>query len=227
MELSFTLALVMGLFSTIHCLGMCGSISSALSVSLARDIKSSPPRLAGYLSFYNLGRVGSYTLAGGLVGYVGAGITDAEIFSIGRDVARILSSVIIIVVGLYITKWIPLLRQMDRLGAPVWRLLEPRTRRLLPANNPASAFVYGCIWGWLPCGLVYYVLLLSASSGGVLEGALCMLGFGLGTLPSMIGMGYFMGRIAHIARHQGLRIITGLCFVALGIFTLIGNAVSI
>ncbi len=227
MEFSFTFALVMGLFSSIHCIGMCGSIGSALSVSLAREIKSSPPHLAAYLSLYNLGRIGSYTLAGGLVGYVGAGITDAEFFSYGRDVARILSSVIIIFVGLYITKWIPVLRQMDRLGAPVWHLLEPYTRRLLPANNPSSAFVYGCIWGWLPCGLVYYVLLLAASTGGMFEGALCMLGFGLGTLPSMIGMGYFMGRIAHISRHPGLSVMTGLCFVALGIFTLFGNEVTI
>ena len=217
----------MGLFSAIHCIGMCGSISSALSVGLPQNIRSSPSNLAGYLSLYNLGRIGSYTLAGGVVGFLGAGINNTQLYAAGHDAVRILSSVIIIIVGLYITKWVPLVRQLDHLGTPIWRILEPYSRKILPVDHPAKAFLFGFIWGWLPCGLVYYVLLLSVSAGGALEGALCMLGFGIGTLPSVIGTGYFMGRISHITRHQGLRTAAGLFFVLLGLYTLVFNSASI
>ena len=119
------------------------------------------------------------------------------------------------------------MRQLDNLGTPVWRVLEPYSRKILPVDHPIKALLFGVIWGWLPCGLVYYVLLLSVSAGGAFEGALCMFGFGIGTLPSLIGTGYFMGRISHISRHQGLRIAAGLFFVLLGLYTLLFNSASI
>jgi sulfite exporter TauE/SafE len=224
LELSFPVAFVIGLFSAAHCLGMCGSIAGALALSLPSEIRGDPKRLGAYVVVYNLGRVASYTSAGALVGLVGSQITNLEFLQGGHEIARVATALVVIVVGLYLTGWVPQLRQMDRLGDPVWRRLQPLSRRLLPVRSLSRAALFGLIWGWLPCGLVYYVLLLTVSADGALEGALLMLSFGLGTLPGVIGVGLVTGWFTRLARNAILRQVVGLSLVALGIFALVQGA---
>ena len=77
--------------------------------------------------------------------------------------------------------------------------------------------LFGLIWGWLPCGLVYYVLILTVSTGSAQNGALCMLSFGIGTLPAVVGVGIVTGWFIRLARNQTLRQAVGLTLVAGGI----------
>ena len=70
MEISFISAFFVGLFSTVHCLGMCGGIIGALTFSLPEHIRSNRWRLIPYVSAYNIGRITSYSLAGALAGGV-------------------------------------------------------------------------------------------------------------------------------------------------------------
>ncbi len=217
MEITIPLAFVIGLFSAVHCLGMCGSIAGALSLSLPVQVREQPLRLLVFLAAYNLGRLGSYTLAGGLAGFIGAEIASLQVLQNGHQIASIMASLVLIAVGLYLTGWVPQLRLMDRLGNPIWHRLEPLGRRLLPVDNPPRALLFGVIWGWLPCGLVYYVLILTVSTGSALSGALCMLSFGIGTLPAVLGVGFVAGWFTRLARNALLRQIVGLLLVAAGL----------
>ncbi len=216
MEISIPVAFVIGLFSAGHCLGMCGSISSALSLSLPTAVKENPGRLAGFVLAYNAGRLFSYALAGTLAGMIGGELIGFHYLREGRLVAQILASVVVIAVGLYLTGWFPQLRSMDRLGNPIWRRLEPLGRRLLPVSSLPQAMLFGLIWGWLPCGLVYYMLLLTLSTGSALSGALCMLSFGIGTLPAVIGVGLVAGWFTRLAGNPVLRQVVGMALIISG-----------
>ena len=208
---------MIGLFSAVHCLGMCGSIAGALSLSLPGEVRNNATRLTAFVVAYNLGRLISYTGAGALVGLFGEKMADVQILQEGHGAARLLAALVLIAVGLYLTGWVPQLQKMDRLGDPIWRRLEPIGRRLLPIGSLPQAMLFGLIWGWLPCGLVYYVLILTVSTGSALNGALCMLSFGIGTLPAVVGVGFLTGWFTRFARNRTLRQVVGLTLVAGGI----------
>ena len=220
MEISIPVAFVIGLFSAVHCLGMCGSIAGALSLSLPGAVRDNAVRLGAFVVAYNLGRLASYAGAGALIGLFGEQIADVQLLQEGHGVARLLAALVVIAVGLYLTGWVPQLQRMDRLGDPIWRRLEPLGRRLLPVRRLPQAILFGLIWGWLPCGLVYYVLILTVSTGSALNGALCMLSFGIGTLPAVVGVGFLAGWFTRLARNRTLRQVVGLTLVAGGIASL-------
>jgi sulfite exporter TauE/SafE len=227
MEISVTVTFLIGLFSAMHCLGMCGSIASALTLGLPATVRERPARLGGYVVAFNLGRIASYSLAGALAGLVGSVITNLEFLRIGHEVARVLAALLIIVVGLYLTGWVPQLRRIDRFGQPVWRRLEPVGRRLMPIRSPWQALLFGLVWGWLPCGLVYYVLTLTLAAGGALEGGLYMFAYGLGTLPASVGVGMVAGWFTRLARNHTLRQGVGLAIVLFGVISLtFGNGIA-
>ena len=103
----------------------------------------------------------------------------------------------------------------------LWRFIQPLTRLLFPVTSAARAFLLGTLWGWLPCGLVYSVLVTALASGHAQSGALIMLAFGLGTLPNLLFLGMFWERCQHWVRSPGVRLFAGLIVAAFGIYGLI------
>lgn len=217
MEPSVALFLAIGFFGSAHCVGMCGSIAGALALSLPPACRQNARCLAQYLAAFNLGRIASYTVAGGLSGLVGSTLSGALRIPAVHDLFRILAAVVVIAVGFYLTGWIPQLRKMDRLGSPLWRRLQPLARKLLPVRTIPRAFLYGAVWGWLPCGLVYYALVLTLSAANPTEGALFMLLFGLGTLPAVAGLGSMAGWLSVLAHNRTWQQVAGLLLIAAGI----------
>lgn len=221
MEPSPGLFLFMGLFGSVHCAAMCGPIAGALALSLPKECRHNPLHLAAYLVALSLGRILSYGLAGGLGGLLGSAIAQNPLAPSLHELLRGLAALVVILTGLYLTGWFPRLKQMDRLGVPVWRRLEPLQRRLLPVHSRRQAVLYGMVWGWLPCGLVYYAVLLTLAADDPLQGALMMSLFGLGTLPAILGLGSFVGWIAGLARRPAWRATAGLLLSAVGLVGLL------
>ena len=182
-------AFILGLFSTVHCLGMCGGIIGALSLSLPEPFHQHRGRLLAFVASYNIGRILSYTAAGTIIGYIGAEAAAYTDMSDGPSLLRYTGAVMMLLIGLYLAGWLPQLSRVERLGKPLWRLLEPVARRLVPVDRLAKALAYGLIWGWLPCGMVYFVLVWALTSGSATQGAAIMAAFGLGTLPSLLAAG--------------------------------------
>jgi sulfite exporter TauE/SafE len=206
-------AFITGLLGSAHCLGMCGGISglfavNATSASLRRDL---PMAIT-----YNAGRVLSYAVLGATVALVGQTIVGA----IPRLTApvRLLSGLLIVLVGLQVAFNWRALAPIEKAGAGLWRRVAPAARGLLPVTSAPRALGLGLLWGWLPCGLVYSVLLLAATSANAITGGLVMLAFGLGTMPAMIATGLSASKLsAYMSRR---RLGAGLLIVVLGLATL-------
>ncbi len=159
-----------------HCLGMCGGIVGALGVGQR-------PGLAGFavLSAAHFGRVLSYSIAGAIVGLVGATAVTTLFGEHGLAVLRIAAAVLVVAIGLQLLLGRALLLPLERAGARVWRRIAPLLKPLLPPRDPLRALAVGALWGWLPCGLVYAELSVAATAGSALQGGLVMALFGLGT----------------------------------------------
>ena len=220
LELTLFSVFVVGLFSTLHCLGMCGGIIGALTFSLPPEVRADRRRLGGFVAAYNLGRLFSYSLAGALAGGVGERLLDWISPEYGRLVLLLLATAFMVSIGLYLAGWFPRFAAIERIGTPLWRRLEPIGQRLLPVTSPWQALLFGAVWGWLPCGLVYSVLLWAITTGGALNGALFMLAFGLGTLPAVMTTGILTGWMTRFSRTRGLRQSIGVLLIALALISL-------
>ena len=215
-----TVAFLIGLFSTLHCFGMCGGLVGAMTMSLSPSIRNNASQLGLYTFSYNLGRITSYVIAGFLIGWFGQTLRDWLMPSEGIAILRLIASILIIAMGFFIAGWFPQFSKIEKLGGPLWKILQPIGQGLLPVKNIWQAFLFGAVWGWLPCGLVYYVLLISPASDGAMNSALFMLLFGLGTLVPMMAAGFLSGRLAPIRQSQKIRHFSGLLLIVMGLVSL-------
>jgi hypothetical protein len=148
-----------------------------------------------------------------LGGLAGAALLRAHPLQIGL---YLLANGMIIALGLYLAGLSAFVTHIERLGQPIWRQLQPLTRRLLPIRHPGQAILAGAVWGWVPCGLVYSASLSALASGHALGGALVMLCFGLGTLPNLLAMGLFAEALRARLQQKSVRTVAGLAVSLLG-----------
>lgn len=199
-QLDWISALLIGLAGGVHCVGMCGGVVAAFSFAIP---KNQPP--SGFIWAYNLGRIGSYTLAGALAGYLGALATHQG--GIGLVWLKLLSAIMLILMALYLANIWKALSYLEQAGSVLWKRIQPISKRFLPFKTPMHALPYGAIWGWLPCGLVYSTLSWSLASGSALNGALVMLCFGFGTLPTLIALGHTGQLIRQLFTKPGFKLL--------------------
>ena len=208
-----TTAFVTGLLGSAHFVGMCGGISGlfAMNVNVA-SLKTQFPKAIAY----NAGRVLSYAILGTAVAVLGKTLVSG-IPNIAAPV-RFASGALIILVGLQLAFGWRILAPLESAGAKVWNRIAPAAKALVPVESVAQAIGLGLIWGWLPCGLVYSVLLLAATTAEPTAGGLVMVAFGLGTMPAMIATGIGASRLAQFM--NGKRLGAGLLIVLLGLATI-------
>jgi sulfite exporter TauE/SafE len=218
MELTWISALAMGFFGSTHCIGMCGGVTAALTLSLPPATRAAPLRLFPYLLGYNGGRIASYALAGALAGFLGQQFTGLLPVLKNYPISLWLSAAFMIAVGLYLGDWWRGLAWLERGGAKLWQRIEPLGRRFLPPRNPLHALALGMVWGWLPCGLVYAALASALAAGGATAGAWHMLAFGAGTLPMLLAMGAAAQWLSGLARRPLVRQIGAVLLIGFGLF---------
>jgi sulfite exporter TauE/SafE len=181
-------ALITGVLGSAHCFGMCGGISGLFAVNASvTTLRAQIPKAI----VYNLGRILSYAVLGGLVALLGK--TTVDLIPKMATPVRLASGILIILVGLQL-------------------------KGLVPVETLPQALGLGIIWGWLPCGLVYSVLLLAVTTTDIVSGALVMVAFGLGTMPAMLATGVSASKLAQFM--SGKRLGAGLLIILLGLATL-------
>lgn len=196
-------ALLIGLIGSSHCLVMCGGIAAALQLSMSAQSAAQKWRWQLLLS---LGRLTTYSLFGAAVGYFG--VSAMQLAGVSLIWLRLLAGILLLMMALYISRlWFGLI-YLEKLGQTVWRLVQPVAQKLLPLNSAGKAYGYGLCWGALPCGLVYSTLGWSLASGSLLQGALLMFSFGLGTLPAILLTGNAAGMLNKLKNTLLLRYIT-------------------
>ncbi|HEY8118988.1 MAG TPA: sulfite exporter TauE/SafE family protein [Methylophilaceae bacterium] len=211
-ELSLIAAFLVGLLGGGHCVGMCGGIVGAVTVSLP----GSKPKI-GFLLCYNAGRILSYTLAGVLAGVVGASSFFLDHVLPVEKILYALASFMLIVLGLYLAGIWRGITYLELIGSGVWKRLQPYAKPFLPIKTFPQALIVGAVWGWLPCGLVYSVLVAALATGSPLRGGTLMLAFGLGTLPALLAMGLAAVRLKLWLQNVWVRRFSGLLVLGFGI----------
>jgi len=216
-------AFLVGLLGGVHCVGMCGGIMGALTLGIQTntDSSSNNKKLFPYLLSYNFARITSYTLVGVVFGALGAWLTDLVFINQAQLVLKIIAGLFLIALGLYLANWWGGLRYVEQVGNNFWKRVEPLARRFIPIKTIPQAFAAGSLWGWLPCGLVYSVLVWSLSSGSAVNGGLLMLSFGLGTLPNLLAIGLFAGALKRFMQLQAVKIFAGLSVMLFGVYQIV------
>ncbi len=211
-------ALLLGLVASGHCLVMCGGISAALGIATAKraDGRARPALLLGY----QFGRIASYSMAGLLFGGVLGGLVGLLDIENVRRGLRALSALALLLAAL-----VAFGRVRDpgfAIGRRVWPRLAPIGRRLLPVGNLPRAFAFGMVWGWMPCGFVYTVLLIATLQLDALDAALTMAAFGLGTAPALLATAFGAQRFVGFAAKPVAKRVAGTVLLACAALTLAG-----
>jgi sulfite exporter TauE/SafE len=224
-----------GLLGSVHCVGMCGGIVAAFSVvpPQKRTFPVAVVTTSGVLFAsdkldtmtrvlaYNAGRIASYAAAGAVVGGFSGGMFALANMSALQTTAYFLANLMLVALGLYLMDAWRGLVVLERAGQVIWRHVQPLTIGLLPIDSKLKMFGLGALWGWLPCGMVYSVLLTALLSGSASAGASVMLAFGLGTLPTLLLMGLFGAQMRNWMQRRAVRLACGLVILSFGLFGLV------
>jgi hypothetical protein len=178
------MAFMTGLLGSAHCIGMCGGIVSALS--LTPDGRNSG---ATFHLLYNLGRTLTYSMIGLLAGGLGSALALKGTLLVVTRPLLIASDFLVILVGLGTAGLFSRLNLMSlEFSGPIKSLTGAvKSLRRLPAG--VAALPLGLLFGFLPCGLLYAMALTAAQSADYVRGAIIMAAFGLGTTPSLLLVG--------------------------------------
>jgi len=177
-------------------------------------------RLYAILLAYNLARIASYMLAGALLGGVAALAVYWLDIRLLQKTLQWIAALFMLLLGFYLAGWWTVLVRVEKIGAALWRTIEPLARQMLPVKTISQALLLGLLWGWLPCGLVYSVLIWSVASANAVDGAILMLCFGLGTLPNLLAMGVFARQLNNWVRDSRVRQLAGVMVMGFGIWNL-------
>jgi sulfite exporter TauE/SafE len=208
-------AFLLGLFSSAHCIGMCGGIMGALSMAVPAK---EPLRRFIILCSYNIGRLLSYVFMGVLVGIFAQQITASG----GASGLRWLAGLLLIAMGLYLANWWRGLTYLESAGRYLWAYVQPIGKKLMPVNSSLKGLLLGALWGWLPCGLVYSALAYSMAQGHWASSGLVMLAFGAGTLPSLLLAGIAAQQLTGLLQLRQLRWTMAVLIILFGVWTLWG-----
>ena len=195
--------LILGFFTSFHCVGMCGGILLTQTINRKDNIsdKKSSFKIA---LLYNSGRILSYTIIGGIVGALGS------IFSSTIQIQsfiKIVAGIFMIISGLHMIG----IKIFNNIRLPIF------FKKSTCVNNHKNPFIVGYLSGFLPCGPLQTMQLYALSSGSFIMGASSMFVFSLGTLPIMLSFAYISSRMSK-SFNEKIYKYAGVLIIVLGIF---------
>jgi len=213
-------AFLVGLLGSGHCFGMCGGIAAGLGSLPVRDetdTESRPKAITAVL--FNIGRIISYAGLGLISAWILAHVGEVLNVPKWSMILRLMTAIMIFLIGLqFLFNW-QLLGGIERVGARVWKHVLPLAVKASTLPGGSGRLLLGLCWGLLPCGLVYSVLLTASAAGSPVGGALVMFAFGVGTLPSMLGMSLAAPTLAAMLSDQWTRKLMGAALIFLAVLS--------
>lgn len=195
MNLFFPMLLT-GLVTSVHCVGMCGNMVLAYAIkddSTGSFMERMKPHFA-----YHGAKIVSYVLVGLVLGSIGAVLNLAGI----RGWASVAAGLFMVFLGLQMTGWVPWLMRFSFRPPKFLMTAIMKLRRKANADEAAgestlaTPLMFGALTGLMPCGPLQGAQLAAAATGSAAGGAVAMLGFGLGTMPLMLGYGAVAGMLS-------------------------------
>ena len=203
-------ALIFGLISSLHCIGMCGPIAMMLPVD-----RNNPAKKVIQIMIYHLGRLTAYASLGLIFGILGKGFYMAGIQQQLSIVVGILMITIAIVPEKVFMKY--------NFSKPVYRAISKVKSSLgsqFKRKSPDALFTIGLLNGFLPCGLVYAALFGAIAMPNLTLSISYMLLYGLGTIPMMSAV-VFISNIFSLSLRNKLQKIIPVVAVFIGILFII------
>jgi uncharacterized protein len=205
----YWIAFTLGIFGSLHCIGMCGPL--AIAVFNSKDPGTSQKTYFSSL-YYNIGRTVSYTFLGIIFGLLGS---LAMIAGMQRGLS-VFAGTVLLLIFIFSLNPDQIIGKITFLSR-FYKKIISRLHFYLTKIKTVSYFNFGIINGFLPCGLVYLALAGALSLGNVWGSAGFMMFFGLGTIPAMAALLLFQGKIGDKLRWS-LRRLYPLISLFLGIY---------
>lgn len=175
-------ALLFGLISSLHCVGMCGPIALMLPVDKDNAVKKWLQ-----ISTYQIGRVTAYTSLGVIFGFLGAGFFLAGF----QQQLSIVVGVLMILIAVLPEKKLA----QYNFSKPIYKIISNVKTQLgfqFKKKSYKSLFLIGLFNGYLPCGMVYVALFGAMAMNNVFLGSIYMTLFGVGTMPLLMVLVNFL-----------------------------------
>jgi sulfite exporter TauE/SafE len=214
-------AFVAGLAGSAHCFGMCGGMAGALGMR-ARMNASSAASTTLSATLYHLGRISGYAIIGAVGGALGHSAHWALSLTRYGNALRIAAGVLTVLIAIRILFRWNAFAPLERLGARMWQKIQPLARRASSNDRWYANVAIGLLWGWLPCGLVYSIALLTMTAASAAKGAAIMAAFGLGTLPAMLSSSLLAGTVPLLSQRNWFRHATGAAMLMFGLWMIAG-----
>ena len=176
-----------------------------------------------YAFVISLGRVVGYAL----IGFIASTLAQS-IISVtqgGILYLSIFASLLMIGIGLHVANINSWVLKTEKLGQFIAPLIAPIKKRIMPINSLSKCLLYGLFWGLLPCGLVYTALSLAMTASSAISGAFVMFAFGLGTLPTLVGLTAFNTKLNSILAKTYVRFVLGVMIILMAV-TLLFNTIT-
>lgn len=190
-------ALLFGLISSLHCIGMCGPIAMMLPVD-----RSNPSKKIMQIMSYHLGRISAYATVGFVFGLLGKGFYMAGMQQKMSIIIGLLMILVILIPEKTFANY--------NFSKPVFRLIAKVKEALgkqFKKKTYQSLFTIGLLNGFLPCGMVYVALFGAIAMQSSSLGVLYMILFGLGTVPLMSSVVYIQSFISLGMRNRIQKVI--------------------
>jgi len=197
-----------------HCIGMCGGIVIAYSTTKIDETQSRALQAIAHL-VYSLGRITTYATMGVVFGAIGGVVSFSNV---AIATLTIIAGVFMVLAGLSIVgrlKFLTLLEHSFSRSGWYQRVF----RSVLHSRSLNSFYLLGLLNGLLPCGLVYFFAVTAASTGSPFWGGVVMLIFGLSTVPSLFGLGFFAGIFKRNNLRKAMMNLAAIVVIAYGFYT--------
>jgi plastocyanin domain-containing protein/sulfite exporter TauE/SafE/copper chaperone CopZ len=201
---SYAVLFVVGVFTSLHCVGMCGGImlSQSLSKESTNKVEAIIPSV-----LYNIGRVISYTILGGIIGALGSVFTLSIKAQAGM---QIFAGIFMLMMGFNMAGFSTFRKFHIKLPHAACKV----------KNKSGSPFVVGLLNGLMPCGPLQTMQLFALGTGSPIKGALSMFVFAVGTVPLMLTFGAVSGLLSKGYTKKILKS-SGVLIIVLGL--IMGN----
>ena len=215
-SMGYGMLFMIGLITSVHCIAMCGGIN--LSQTLQKEIsKNTSRKMFQNTLMYNMGRVVSYTIIGGILGAVGglAGIGDGLQSSfLLQGSLKLFAGIITIIMGVNMLGIFQGIRGCLKNHSSKLHKIQTSFlhKKRIPfvhkkiSGGRKTPFIIGICNGFMPCGPLQSMQIVALASGDMFTGAFSMLCFSLGTVPLMLGFGSVVSAFGKYFTRQVLRV---------------------
>lgn len=202
--------LLIGFFSGFHCIAMCGGLCAVICQKQNHT----------QTFVTNLGRITTYTLLGAVFAGLVQGLSLQLNLGVWGALMRSIMGVMLLLTGLVLlfkgkAKWLLIQKPL-----PFWPKISHKLKKIQSSDSWVTVYSKGILWGMIPCGLLYGMLIVAATTADVWRGASFMLYFGIGTLMPLLLSQLVIKNLLNSKFGYLLRAVSGTFVIILGLWVL-------